>query len=243
MFRFYIYRHIRLDKNQPFYIGIGKRKEFDFSYCRANRLTYRNKIWNDIYSKTDIRIDILLDNLTHEQVNEKEKEFIAMYGRINLRNGILANMTDGGEGTHNFVVSNEFRQKLRDANLGRRMSDETKIKIAKTRIGKVASDESRKRMSIAQKGRIVSHENRLRQSSFIRSEKMQSIIHSESAKIKRIKTLIGGEIVAYKNGVEIGRYISASDAERKLNCTNVRISAVVSGKENSHKGYTFKKVC
>jgi hypothetical protein len=40
----YVYRHIRLDKNEPFYIGIGKDdySSFKRAYHTGNK---RNKIW------------------------------------------------------------------------------------------------------------------------------------------------------------------------------------------------------
>lgn len=43
----YVYRHIRLDKNEPFYIGIGSNE----TYKRANTIKDRNKIWYDIAAK------------------------------------------------------------------------------------------------------------------------------------------------------------------------------------------------
>lgn len=38
----YLYRHIRLDKNQPFYIGISN---VDDDYKRAYKRSCRNKYW------------------------------------------------------------------------------------------------------------------------------------------------------------------------------------------------------
>ena len=43
----YLYRHIRLDKNEPFYIGIGS----DEQYGRANSKHNRNKLWNGVIKK------------------------------------------------------------------------------------------------------------------------------------------------------------------------------------------------
>lgn len=37
----YVYRHIRLDKNEPFYIGIGS----DINYQRAYNYQRRTKYW------------------------------------------------------------------------------------------------------------------------------------------------------------------------------------------------------
>lgn len=88
-----LYRHIRLDKNEPFYIGVGVARQ------RAFDKTNRNKYWKHITTKTDYRVDILFDDLTWEQAREKEKEFIELYGRKDLGTGTLVNMTDGGDGT------------------------------------------------------------------------------------------------------------------------------------------------
>lgn len=98
-----VYRHIRLDKNEPFYIGIGQEK-------RAYTKRERNEIWYRIVDKTDYEVEILFDDLSWEQAVEKEKEFISLYGRKNNNTGILANMTDGGEGSPNTVVSQKTRR-------------------------------------------------------------------------------------------------------------------------------------
>jgi len=88
-----VYRHIRLDKNEPFYIGIGKNSN------RAFIEHSRNDYWNAIVSKTKYEVQILFDDLSWEEACVKEKEFIKLYGRKNNNTGILSNMTDGGEGT------------------------------------------------------------------------------------------------------------------------------------------------
>ena len=48
-----VYRHIRLDKNEVFYIGIGKTER------RAFRKDFRNKYWASI-SKKDIVLKYFL---------------------------------------------------------------------------------------------------------------------------------------------------------------------------------------
>lgn len=90
----YLYRHIRLDKNEPFYIGIGSDKLYKRAYDKKSR----NNHWNFVINKTAYEVDILMDGLTWEQACEKEKEFIKLYGRKDLNEGILVNMTDGGDG-------------------------------------------------------------------------------------------------------------------------------------------------
>ena len=108
--KYYLYRHIRLDKNEPFYIGIGTKSELDIKYNifkRASSIFGRNGHWQNIVNKTNYTIQIMYESNCKEEIIEKEKEFIKLYGRRDLGLGTLVNMTDGGEGTgrkneHNF---------------------------------------------------------------------------------------------------------------------------------------------
>jgi len=97
----YLYRHIRLDTNEVFYIGIGtvrKKEEKYRYYTRARIKNNRNKWWKHVVSKTDYRVEILLESDDYEFINKKEQEFIALYGRKDLGLGTLVNLTDGGNG-------------------------------------------------------------------------------------------------------------------------------------------------
>jgi len=150
----YLYRHIRLDKNEPFYIGIGSQSD---KYYRSKRITKRNKIWNDIYIKTEIRVDIVLDNISWEEACKKEIEFIKLYGRIDNKTGVLSNLTDGGEGYLN--PSEEVRNKIsisKSGNnnpwYGKKFSKEHCNKIALGNTGRKVSKETRKKISESQKG-------------------------------------------------------------------------------------------
>lgn len=139
----YLYRHIRIDKNEPFYIGIGS----DNSYRRANETSRRNIHWKNIVKKGEYKVEILLDDLTWEQACEKEKEFIALYGRANLNNGSLCNLTDGGEGLIN--PSKETRDKKRNSMIGKNLGSsngmtklENRIKVSNSRKGRFTGKES-----------------------------------------------------------------------------------------------------
>jgi hypothetical protein len=92
----YLYRHIRLDKNEVFYIGIGK--EDDEKYRRAYDKNRRSILWKNIVKNCPYEVQIILDNLTWKQACEKELEFINLYGKISDKTGTLANITSGGEG-------------------------------------------------------------------------------------------------------------------------------------------------
>lgn len=151
----YVYRHIRLDKNQPFYIGIGSDDEFR----RASSTIGRNKFWKAISTKTEYEIEILMDGLTWEQACEKEKEFIALYGRRDKKNGTLVNLTDGGDGAKGIIVS-EAKKKIASKKMkgnknakGSKRSENTKKAISekmkgkKNALGNFWSDEKRKKLS------------------------------------------------------------------------------------------------
>lgn len=133
----YLYRHIRLDKNEPFYIGIGS----DENYKRANDKSGRNKIWKGITNKTQYEVEILFDGLSWQDACEKEKEFISLYGRIDKHNGILVNLTDGGDGAFGVIMSEERKKQISELAKGN-----------KSRTGQKTSEETKKKMSEAQKG-------------------------------------------------------------------------------------------
>lgn len=200
----YIYRHIRLDKNEPFYIGIGS----DSGY-RAKDSKKRNKIWKGIVSKTEYEVEILLDDITWEQACEKEIEFIQLYGRICNGSGCLANLSLGGEGY--LDPSAEVREKLSKSKLGsknpmfgkkptkehldrlkkaltgRLVSLETREKIAKTQQGKPRnSEEFKKYLSEINSGKNHPQYGKARSSSTKKkiSEKRKGIVFSEEHKKK-----------------------------------------------------------
>lgn len=105
----YVYRHIRLDKNEPFYIGIGKDE--GYKYKRAYEKANRKQYWKNIVIKAGYSIEILMDDISWEFAKQKEKEFIKLYGRVDLGTGSLTNLTDGGDGNVNGITK-ETREKM-----------------------------------------------------------------------------------------------------------------------------------
>ena len=109
----YVYKHIRLDKNEIFYIGIGKYDDNNFK--RAYSKKSRNKLWTNIVNKHGYTVEIICENLTWNEACEKEKELIQFYGRECFNKGPLINMTDGGDGQSNMHpdVRNSMIKKLK----------------------------------------------------------------------------------------------------------------------------------
>lgn len=140
----YVYRHIRLDKNQPFYIGIGIK---DDNFARAYNKNNRSGFWKTIQKKTEYEVEILLDNLTINEGKEKEKEFIALYG-MKESGGLLVNLTKGGDGTIGYAHTEETKKKL-----SKPKSEEHKKKLSELKKGCKLSEETKNKMRIAQTGR------------------------------------------------------------------------------------------
>jgi len=142
----YLYRHIRKDTNQVFYVGVGTGRNYE----RAKTKFGRNPIWHKIVGKTDYEVEIMLDELEREIALEKEKEFIERYGRIDLGTGTLANLTDGGDGCIGF--SDEVKKKMSKAQKGNqkwklRKSNEHSRRLGLSNRGKKRSDEFKRRIS------------------------------------------------------------------------------------------------
>jgi plasmid maintenance system antidote protein VapI len=138
----YLYRHIRLDKNEPFYIGIGS----DDKYQRANSKSHRNNHWRSIVSKTEYEVQILCDDVSYEYAKEKEIEFIDIYKRKEDK-GTLCNITKGGDGILGLKHTEESKRKMGEANKGKEISEWHKKRISEIHTGKVVTAETRLKMS------------------------------------------------------------------------------------------------
>jgi hypothetical protein len=146
----YVYRHIRLDKNEPFYIGISNSK-IDFD--RANSIKNRNNHWNNIVKITDYRVEIVLQNLTWNEACKKEIELINLYKK-SFNKGTLCNIADGGQGG---FISFESNQKRIKSLMGHKVTDETKEKIRNKAKNRIVSDFTKLKMSLKHKSINTGH--------------------------------------------------------------------------------------
>lgn len=169
MREYYVYRYTRLDTNTPFYIGKGKND-------RWSSKASRNNYFLNIINSVPYEVEIILDNLTEQEAYDKEVEFIKLYRKLGY---CQANLTNGGEGTPGWVLTEEISEKMAAAKRGKPMSEEkkrvfnmkgrhhseeTKEKMRMASLGQVMSEEARKKMSIAKKGTKASPETRLKMS-------------------------------------------------------------------------------
>lgn len=143
----YVYIHKKADTNSIFYVGIGNWK-------RAHNLVRRNIIWKRIYNKHGCIIEILHSNLTWNNACILEIKLIQQYGRLDNGTGILANMTNGGDGSKGVIQSKKQREL---ASIRYTIDNPSKKKGASQRISKqlkerVYTPEIRKNMSDAHLG-------------------------------------------------------------------------------------------
>lgn len=147
---YFLYRHVRHDSNTVFYIGIGTKENKYFGYPTEYKRAYdkvrRSKYWKNIVNKTTYNVEILFETSDIELIKIKEKEFISLYGRNDLKKGTLVNHNDGGAGLEGCKHTIETKLKISNSNKGRvsamknkKHSEETKKRIGNSNKGKKLS--------------------------------------------------------------------------------------------------------
>jgi hypothetical protein len=180
-----VYRHIRLDKNEPFYIGIGKTEK------RAYNKHNRSRHWKSIIANTSYRVEILFDDLSWEKAIEKEIELIELYGRKDLGLGSLVNLTDGGESLPG----------AKNPMFGKKHSDNSIARIKEVRAKQTITEESNRKRSEKLKGRVLTEEHLTKLTGWKHSpesiEKMKKRVFTEKHRRKLSESMRGN-----KNGID-----------------------------------------
>lgn len=124
---YYLYRHIRLDKNQVFYIGIGTipndkiLKQLGYTHKSFYRRAYdrkksRNSYWLNIINNTQYRVEIMFETDDINLIKQKEIEFISLYKNS------LCNMTIGGDGIKSYKHTDETKRRISRSLKGKKKS-------------------------------------------------------------------------------------------------------------------------
>lgn len=159
---YYLYRHLRRDTGKPFYVGIGKVYDADVNTKSTNTYYRRafagskgrsNPHWhNTVENAGGYEVEIMLDELTKTEACAKEKEFVSLYGRSNVReDGLLCNLTDGGDGTKGWVCTPEISKKFSESRKGKPRNREAVRRMVEYNTGKKRSEEAKLNMREARK--------------------------------------------------------------------------------------------
>lgn len=107
------------------------KSEYNRAYDKCKRSTF----WKNTTSKTQYEVEILFEHDNYEFIENKEIEFVALYGRRNLGLGTLVNLTNGGDGNKGVVHTEEMRYNKRESIKNSRVIQETKRILCEKRTG------------------------------------------------------------------------------------------------------------
>lgn len=128
--KYYLYAHMRIDTDQCFYIGIGtKYRKKDF--YRAVDFKKRNVFWKKIANKTRYNVIIVDESDNHQEIINKEINYILILGKKKDKKGELTNITDGGEGLkgHKVTWTKEMREAASERLKHREIKESTREKL------------------------------------------------------------------------------------------------------------------
>jgi hypothetical protein len=180
-----LYRHLK-PCGEVFYIGVGNKRR---PYTKSDRSDF----WWKVVNKYGYEIQILKTNLTKEEAYELEVILISWYGRRDLGLGSLVNLTNGGDGSNNVIVSQETRDKISKIHTGSKRSEETKKRMSEKAKLRIISKETRNKMSESAKKKILTeeHKNKLYSNKDGENNGMFGKNHSEETREKmRQKALL-----------------------------------------------------
>jgi hypothetical protein len=136
-----VYKHIRKDTGEVFYVGIGKSERR--AYIK-NNARGQNKHWFNIVRNIGYTVEIVMTDITWEQACFVEKYLINHYGRRDLGMGTLVNFTDGGDGINGHKHSIETKKKISEDNLR-----PEKLKICVENMKKAHTPEAREKARLS----------------------------------------------------------------------------------------------
>lgn len=242
MGKYYLYRHIRLDKNIPFYIGFGTKPSMCNNYYDEYKRAFskqRNGFWKIIASKSDYSVEIIYEDDDKEIVLRKEIEFIKLYGRINIWTGTLVNLSAGGIYRHEWSCAS--RKKASASKKGvKHTRDSVEKRAAKLR-NRPFSEERRANM-------VLNHFTK--RDGYVSPLKGKKKTPEEA---ERLRTANIGKRLSIRTefksrpilkldaaGNKIAAYSGAAEAAKEMKCSVGLITHAVRGRIKTARGFRWK---
>lgn len=208
--RFCVYAHIRKDTNEIFYIGKGNS-------ARPNQKNSRNKYWHNIVNKHGYIVVILIKNLTDDESYNYEQWIISMLGNENL-----CNLSGGGRGSYNRIVSIETRNKIGIGN------KKPNLKLRQTMSDPIRKEFNRKN-TIAAMNRpevIIKRSNSLK------------ISHNKPDFVEKLKNRLYKKVLNTSNNII---YKSVQDASQITGINYSSLCAKLNGSKQNNTSLVYIK--
>ena len=173
----YVYEHWRLDRDECFYVGKGRKNR---AYIRSGR----NSHWHNIVAKLErigsgYEVRIVQTGLSEDEAFFLEKERIAFW----QDKSDLCNKTSGGDGISGYKHTEKTKQKMSElaskrpgvkSMLGKKHTKETKEKMSLAKKGVPKTPEHAAKVGLAHKGKFFRHseETRAKMSKLFKGRKL-----------------------------------------------------------------------
>ena len=145
--QFYTYLHCRPD-GSPFYVGKGVLKRcYDFSRRNEHHKRVVTK-----YGRENVQI-VITKKDSEESAFKSEIRLIKMMRWAGFK---LCNQTDGGEGLHGLVFSDEHKKKIGLANTGKKRTAAARANNSAAQLGKKLSPEHCAKIGAFWRGKVNS---------------------------------------------------------------------------------------
>jgi group I intron endonuclease len=222
---FVVYLHERLDTNAVFYVGKGTAK-------RVRQKCNRNPHWHRIVAKAGGFNDHLVaTGLVESEALELEKLLIA---EMRQRGIEICNMTDGGDGISGYHFSDEVRKAMSERMKqktpfmqGKEFSEEHRQKLRMAKLGKKQSQKHIDASTAGKLGRTCREETKKKIADALKGRKTPQHIVAKNFK----------PVICTTNGI---LYESVTSAAKSLSLQTSNISKCCKGILKQTGGYSFK---
>jgi hypothetical protein len=246
----YMYGKYEFDY-EPFYVGKGSGYRLNNHLYESVQKKSSNKHKINKIKKINKELGVnpivlkLIDGLSEDDAFNAEINYINSIGRLDISSGPLTNLTNGGG--KSFNCSEETKEKLRKANIGKKLSSITKQKISISKTGKISpkkgiktnkitSYETKKKISEALIGKKHLLES-IEKMKIIRTGKR----FSKEVKEKMSETRKGKNLKTFKITNPADEIFYTTQGLVKFcelnNLNQSAMSNVARGRINNHKGW------